>query len=363
MKRIWIYTAVLLLTAGVGLAAALTPQEQLGKNVFFDTNLSTPEGQACASCHDPNTAFAEPDKNLPVSEGVIPGRFGTRNSPSAAYAVFNGEFTLKSGIKGGQFWDGRAANLTEQAKAPFLNPLEMNDPDKASVIAKIEASDYAALFEQVCGLDAFDPTNVNSSYDCMAGAIAAFEGTSELNKFTSKFDAFLNGAYVLTPQEDQGRRLFSGSGKCAHCHPAKGEPVVFSDFKFHNIGIPKNSEFPFPANPDDFLADPGLGGFLNDPRQNGRFKTPHLRNINDTGPYMHNGVLKSLKQVVHFYNTRDVLGVCSNSTDPGFGITCWPAPETMENLDSNFVGDLGLTGEEEDAIVAFMETFTDGYTP
>jgi len=360
MKRIWIYTAVLLLTASVEFAAALTPQEQLGKNVFFDTNLSEPAGQTCASCHDPNTAFAEPDKNLPVSEGVIAGRFGTRNSPSAAYAVFNGQFTLKGGIQGGQFWDGRAANLTEQAKGPFVNPVEMNNPNRSAVIVKINNSAYSALFEQVCGPNAFDPANVNSSYDCMAGAIAAFEGTSELNKFTSKFDAFLNDTYVLTPQEEQGRRLFSGSGKCAHCHPAKGEPVVFSDFKFHNIGIPKNSEFPFNLTPG--FVDLGLGGFLNDPRQNGRFKTPHLRNINLTGPYMHNGVLKTLKQVVHFYNTRDVLAVCdptNGSLDPGFGTTCWPAPEVTENLDSNFVGDLGLTSEEEDAIVAFMQTFTD----
>ncbi len=354
--RIWICVAVLL-TAIVGTASALTPQEQLGKNLFFDISLSEPAGQTCASCHDPNTAFAEPDKTLPVSEGVIPGRFGTRNSPSAAYAVFNGQFTLKSGVMGGQFWDGRAANLSEQAKGPFVNPVEMNNPNKASVIGKIQISAYATLFEQICGPNAFDPANVNSSYECMARAIAAFEGTSELNKFTSKFDAFLNGTYVLTPQEDRGRRLFSGSGKCAHCHPDNGNPVVFSDFKFHNIGIPKNSEFPFNLTPN--FVDLGLGGILNDPRENGRFKTPHLRNINNTGPYMHNGVLKNLKQVVHFYNTRDVLGVCSNSTVPGFGITCWPAPEVSVNMDSNFVGNLGLTDTEENAIVAFMETFTD----
>lgn len=360
-KRIWISIAVMLLTTGM--AAALTPQEQLGKNLFFDTNLSEPAGQGCASCHAQNTAFAEPDKNLPVSEGVIPGRFGTRNSPSAAYAVFNGQFALKGGIKGGQFWDGRAANLTEQAKGPFVNPVEMNNPNRSSVIGKINASAYSTLFEQICGPNAFDPANTDRSYNCMAGAIASFEGTSELNKFTSKFDAFLRGTYVLTPQEDQGRRLFGGSGKCTHCHPDNGNPVVFSDFKFHNIGIPKNSEFPFPANPADFPADLGLGGFLNDPRQNGQFKTPHLRNINVTGPYMHNGVLKNLKQIVHFYNTRDVLGVCSNSTDPGFGTTCWPAPETMTNLDSSFMGNLGLTDTEENSIVAFMQTFTDGFTP
>lgn len=364
-KKFWISITVILLIAVTGTATALTPQEELGKMLFFDTDLSEPAGQACASCHDPAFGFAEPDQNLPVSEGVIPGRFGTRNSPSAAYAVFNGEFTLKSGIKGGQFWDGRAANLVEQAKGPFVNPVEMNNPDRASVISKIEAATYADLFEQECGPNAFDPANVDSSYQCMAEAIAAFEGTDELNKFTSKFDAFKAGLVELTPQEERGRKLFSGSGKCGHCHPAKStshQPIVFSDFKYHNIGIPKNTEFPFSLLPPEFV-DLGLGGFLNDPKQNGRFKTSHLRNIELTAPYMHNGVLKTLKEVVHFYNTRDTLGECVGNPGEVFGVTCWPAPEVDDNLDSSFVGDLGLTSEEEDDIVAFMLTFTDGFTP
>lgn len=360
MLRKGILISIAILLATVGTAAALSPQEQLGKNLYFDVSLSEPAGQACASCHAESAGFAEPDKNLPVSEGVIPGRFGTRNSPSAAYAVFNGEFTLKSGIMGGQFWDGRAANLAEQAKGPFLNPAEMNNPNKGSVIGKIQASTYALMFDQICGPDAFVPANVERSYNCMAASIAVFEGTSELNKFTSKFDAYLNGAYILTPQEELGRKKFSASGKCAHCHPVNGIPVVFSDFKYHNIGIPSNSEFPFTLTPG--FIDRGLGGFLMDPKQDGRFKTSHLRNINLTGPYMHNGVLKTLKQVVHFYNTRDVLPKCDpilGSQDPGFGTMCWPAPEMNTNLDSNFVGNLGLTDAEENAIVAFMEIFTD----
>ena len=234
----------------------------------------------------------------------------------------------------------------------------MNNPDMASVISKISATLYAPLFEQECGPNAFDPVNVDSSYQCTAEAIAAYEGTSELNKFTSKFDAYEAGLVELTALEEEGRRLFSGGGKCGHCHPAKGNPIVFSDFKYHNIGTPKNAEYPFNLLPPDFI-DLGLGAILNDPRDNGRFKTPHLRNINETGPYMHNGVLKTLKQVVHFYNTRDVLDVCADSLDPGFGITCWPTPEVPDNLDSSFVGDLKLTDAEEDAIVAFMLTFTD----
>ncbi len=352
-----------------GIANAQTLQESLGRHLFFDTNLSDPNGQACASCHAPEVAFAEPDKTLPVSEGVIPGRFGQRNSPSAAYAVFSPEFTLKGGIQGGQFWDGRAANLTEQAKAPFLNPVEMNNPDKATVLADVQASMYYNdFFVPVCGaIDLSDPSNVQTRYHCLAEAIAAFEGTAELNAFTSKFDAVQAGLANFTPQEQRGLDLFRGGGKCAHCHSVEtqtGAVNVFSDFKFHNIGLPNNRVI-FQLLGHSFV-DRGLGGFLNDSKEDGKFKTSHLRNIAMTGPYMHNGVLTSLKQVVHFYNTRDVLAVCDpqlGNLDPGFGTTCWAAPELPGNLNSSFVGDLNLSDAEEDAIVAFMLTLSDGFTP
>jgi cytochrome c peroxidase len=327
-------------------SSLLTPIEELGKLLFFDVNLSEPAGQSCASCHDPAAGFADPDQGLPVSEGVILGRFGNRNSPSAAYAVFTPEFDLQK-TEGGQFWDGRAANLTEQAKGPFLNPVEMNNPDRQTVIDKIAASSYAPLFEQVFGPNAF--SDVDTAYHNMATAIAAYEGTSEVNPFTSKFDAYQAGLVELTPQEELGEKLFSGKAKCGHCHPGKasgGEPILFTDFDFHNIGVPQNTEYPFNLQ-NPIPIDLGLGAITGDSKDNGKFKTPHLRNIAITPPYMHNGLLKTLKEVVNFYNTRDVPGM-------------WPAPEVPDNLDSKFMGDLGLTDEEEDAIVAFMETFTDG---
>jgi len=330
---------------------ALTDQETLGQNLYFDTNLSEPAGQACSSCHDPSAGFADPDQYLPVSEGVIPGLFGNRNSPTASYAAFSPTFTLKGGIVGGQFWDGRAPTLADQAKGPFLNPVEMANTSKAQVISKIAASSYAALFETVCGPNAFDAGNIEQSYDCMANAIESFESTSIFSPFTSKYDAALNGEAQLTAQEADGLALFKGRGKCAHCHDLGGgqNPDLFSDFKYHNIGLPANPEI-FVLTGTTF-TDLGLGGILNDPRYNGQFKTSHLRNIELTAPYMHNGVLKTLKEVVHFYNTRDVAS------------EGWDAPEIPDTIDSNFVGDLGLTDEEEDAIVAFMLTLTDNYIP
>ena len=370
-SRKWTTAAAVLLTAlhsPFAHAQALSTQEELGKFLFFDANLSDPNGQACASCHDPNVGFAEPDQRLPVSEGVIPGRFGTRNAPAAAYAVFFPEFTLKGGVQGGQFWDGRAANLTEQAKAPFLNPVEMNNPDKATVMADVLAATYYMThFVPICGeIILSDPSSVEATYDCMAESIAAFEGTSELNPFTAKFDAVQAGAAQFTAQEQHGLDLFTGRGKCAHCHSFnRNDPFnTFTDSKFHNIGLPANREI-FSLVGGEFV-DRGLGGFLNDPKEDGKFKTEHLRNIELTAPFMHNGVLDTLKQVVHFYNTRDVLPPCDpalGNLDPGFGTSCWAEPEIPDNLDSSFVGDLGLTDEEEDAIVAFMLTLTDGWTP
>ena len=346
-KMVLVATTVCLVFGVAGSASALTAKEALGKKLYFDENLSEPNGQACASCHLPSAGFADPDQNLPVSEGVIPGRFGGRNSPSASYASLTPEFTLKGGVRGGQFWDGRAANLVEQAKGPFLNPVEMNNPDKASVIADVAASTYAAEFEAVYGAGSLN--NIQQAYEQVADAIASYERSVELNPFTSKYDAVKAGLASFTAQEQAGFDLFTGRGKCAHCHGLGGgkRPDVFSDFSYHNIGLPRNTEYPYSLveNP---LPDLGLGGVLNNDKYNGQFKTSHLRNISATAPYMHNGILKTLKDVVHFYNTRDVPGV-------------WPAPEVPENISSSFVGDLGLSDAEENAIVSFMQTLNDGF--
>ena len=213
----------------------LTLQERLGKNLYFDTNLSEPAGQACASCHHPFSGFADPDSAVPVSQGIIPDRFGNRNSPISAYAAYSPEpYRDEEGLFiGGQFWDGRAANLTEQAMGPFLNPLEMNNPDKRTVLRKILRSNYAGLFARVC---AKTLRNTDKAYRCAADAIAAYERTDELNQFSSKFDCFVASAgdagavdmstmdgyknMGLSDKELLGLALFNDPTKanCAACH-------------------------------------------------------------------------------------------------------------------------------------------------
>lgn len=329
----------------------LTLEQQLGKNIFFDTKLSSPAGQSCASCHDIKTSLTDPDQNLPVSSGAVAGRTGTRNTPSAAYSAFapNFHFNAEEGLFiGGQFLDGRAANLQDQAKGPFLNPDEMNNADAQSVIEKIEKSDYADLFKLVFGTQIFnDP---RQAFDKMAQAIVAFENTPSFNRFSSKYDYYLAGRTELSDQEQLGLEIFEDEDKanCAACHNSKTEDSsqpLFTDFTYDNLGTPANPEI-LALKGKDFV-DFGLGATIGS-EENGKFKVPSLRNVAKTAPYMHNGVFTNLHEVVDFYNTRDVDDK-------------WPAPEVAANVNTEELGDLKLTDAEVNALIAFMQTLTDGY--
>ena len=346
----------------VGADSALTTEERLGKLLFFEKSLSTPPGQSCSSCHDPEVAFADPETELPVSRGARPGLYGNRNDMTAAYSAFVPPLHRdpEEGIwVGGLFWDGRANTLAEQAQGPPLNPLEMANPDTVTVMEKLRALDYADLFTEVYGPDAL--INPSTAFSNMADAIAAYEKSSEVNPFSSKYDHWLRGEAELSEPELRGLKHFEAEdkGNCAACHPSRpaddGSPPLFTDYTYDNLGVPKNPENPFyllPAdlNPDGFaFVDLGLGKTIDDPAYDGKFRVPTLRNVAVTAPYMHNGIFKTLFQVVAFYNTRDVAG--------------WPAPEVEENVNKEELGDLGLTNQELEDLVAFLRTLTDGWNP
>jgi len=350
---------------------------QLGQALFFDPSLSSPAGQSCATCHDASAALTDPDRRLPVSKGVLPGRAGNRNTPTAMYAAFSPAFHFdkEEGLYvGGQFLDGRAATLEEQAKGPFLNLLEMANPDKQSVVEKVRRAAYRAQFDSVFGKGALDDTE--QAYARIAEALAAFERTPQFSPFSSKYDAWLAGKAKLSRQEMRGLRLFEAEdkGNCAACHPSQpgssGEPPLFTDFTYDNLGVPRNPDNPFyklPAqlNPAGALwVDRGLGATVNKRSEDGKFKVPTLRNIELTGPYMHNGYFKTLRGTVLFYNDRDRKPRCSKSRvaeDAALKQKCWPAPEVASNVNRDELGDLGLTAREIDDIVAFMKTLTDGW--
>jgi cytochrome c peroxidase len=249
-------------------------------------------------------------------------------------------------------------------------------------------------------LDQTDRGRVGATFDQMAQSIASYEASAEVTPFTSKYDAVLAGKAQFTPQEQAGYDLFRGKAQCNSCHRdgGPGEDPLFTDFTASNIGVPANPRLPYyrenqadalgyaanPAGPS--FVDGGVGSFLTKghplsqpsvadarwvkfaPSNQARFQVPTLRDV-DKRPYPgfvkaygHNGYFTSLKAIVHFYNTRDVLPRCKPN-DPGEGTTCWPAPESTDNLNKSKVGHLGLTDEEENALVSFMQTLTDGYMP
>lgn len=366
----------------------------LGRMIFCDKNLSDSGRQSCASCHAPSTGFTGPLPSInaggAVYEGATPGRFGDRKPPSAAYATPSPVLTYDEEADlfvGGMFWDGRATGwrlgspAAEQALGPFLNPVEQNLASPADVVSKVCAAMYGRMFRMMFGASACTPSNVSADYDNIGFAIAAFEDSPMVNRYSSKYDRYLRGEATLTSLERKGLALFEGKAMCALCHPSRpgddGAPPIFTDNTFDNLGLPRNLENPVYQTRGDDWVDPGLGGFLEslvllpDLRAKaadnvGKHRVPTLRNV-DKRPdpsfvkaFGHNGVFKSLKEVVHYYNTRDVLPRCESTRNPKIGRTCWPAPEVEANLNTAELGNLGLTEHDEDALIAFLATLSDG---
>ncbi|MBI4776360.1 MAG: c-type cytochrome [Deltaproteobacteria bacterium] len=352
----------------------------LGEEIFFDKNLSRPAGQSCASCHDPGVGFADPDTDLPVSKGAVRTRFGNRNAQTIAYAMFcppryyddiNLTVAIPEGqYKGGLFWDGRASTLEAQAKQPFLNPLEMHNCDKTMVVQSVHRSRYAALFKNIFGRSVFN--SVDFAYECISQALAAYMRSPEVSPFTSKYDYVKRGMAAFTDSESRGYQLFQpmGKGHCANCHE-EGTMKLFTNFGHQNLGTPRNPDLPYynlprSLNPDGVnYIDRGLGDSLRSAgyseeeasMEDGKFKIPCLRNCAVTPPYTHNGYHQTLREVIVFNNTRDLPDAN------------WPESEVAENVHRHpmampgTLGRLGLTDQEIDDLVAFLQTLTDGYRP
>jgi len=354
IQKKWVFTS--LLVAGLIYQPVInaTDLEDLGKEIFFDTNLSNPIGQSCASCHLPETGFAHPNSNTPTSEGAVVGLFGNRNAPTVSYSRFIPTFQNSGrGARGGLFVDGRTSSLEEQAKAPFLNPLEMNNESEDAVISRITEASYADLFRSVFGFNSL--SNPQRAFNQVAIAIAAFERSNEVNPFTARFDAIMRNRESPTNAEIRGFQLFTGAAGCVSCHGFNNQQgrEVFSDFSYHNIGVPANPDNQFYGisaefNPqgNDFI-DLGLGGRTGDSRQNGQFRVPNLRNVSLTAPYMHNGVFDTLEEVLEFYNSRDV-----NPEQ-------FPAEVNSNITRRGGIGNLGLSDNEIQDIIEFLRGLSD----
>ena len=359
----------------------------------------------CASCHDAAFGFTAPNTTInahgSVMEGSIAGRFGNRRPPSAAYAAFSPVLAYNAEDEvwiGGNFLDGRATGqrlgspTAEQGLGPFVNADEMALPDPACVVYRVAEGKYALLYRAAWGNSVFqiafppratmnalcategstvplsptDRQQLLKEYDRIGYSLAAFQKSPLVSPFSSRFDEARNGGAKLTTEEMEGLELYVGKAGCAACHPVSGKKPLLTDFTFDNIGVPANPENP--ALLRFGFVDVGLGGFLNDPSLNGAIKVATLRNLEKKPTpftpksYTHNGVFKTIEQVVHFYNTRDVLPACPAGVgpyDPRFGTTCWPGPEVSDNVNREELGDLGLTPVEEAKLVKFLRTLND----
>lgn len=362
MKKILFITYV-----STSLLLASTSQEKLGEMLFFEPNLSFHRTQSCATCHNPNSGLSD-DRNNTINKMVSLGddgkSLGDRNAPTASYAMFSPHFHFdkkKQVYKGGQFWDGREKDLEGQAGGPPLNPIEMGMKSKADVLKRIkENKTYITLFEKIYGKNIFK--NTEKAYDAMRKAIASFEKTKSFAPFDSKYDRYLRGEYELTPQEELGKALFfsNNNTNCAVCHVLKGEDKegeTFSNYEYHNIGVPKNETL-FERNivKADFI-DKGLAKNpkASKKENEGKFKVPTLRNIAVTAPYMHNGVFSNLKTVIAFY---DKFNNSERTINPETNKP-WSDAEVSHSINHKDLKMKKLSDEKIDAIVAFLKTLTD----
>lgn len=344
-------------------------KEILGEQLFNDVSLSKDGTQSCATCHHSEHAFIDARLNSTsidantagaVSTGQDDLALGDINTPSAAYTAFVPKFHFDSTeglFKGGLFLDGRAVDLVEQAKQPFLNPLEMQST-KQDVVAKVKEK-YSEALIALYGAAIF--IDIDTAFGAIADSIATFEKT--LASFDSRFDKVLRGDVEFTMQESLGLALFVAENKanCAACHPvpqrqSSKQESLFTDFSYDNLGVPKNALVRALNGKAPDFVDNGLFNnvVVDDAELKGAFRVAGLRNVAVTAPYMHNGVFSDLKTVVQFYNSRDVIGAVNPETGTG-----WMAAEVGETKNTDELGNLGLSDAEVDAIVAFLKTLTD----
>jgi cytochrome c peroxidase len=273
----------------------------LGRLLYFDSRLSNDRTLSCASCHNPYHGFTDPAR---TSKGLT-GKFGTRNSPTVINRLFSKE----------QFWDGRAEDLEAQAKGPLVNPVEMQMASLDEVVGRVkDVKGYAPLFRKAFGDD-------QVTIDRVAQAIACYErtvvsGDSSYDRYTAGDQAAISASAV------RGLALFNGKANCKTCHTG----FNFTDESYHNLGVGMNAPKP----------DVGRSEISKAGSERGAFKTPTLRNVTLTAPYMHDGSEATLRGVVEFYNRGGVKN------------------PTL----SKEVKPLGLAPAEVDDVVAFLETLT-----
>jgi cytochrome c peroxidase len=374
--------------AGVPSDVALSLAAQAGRRLFFDKTLSASGKMACATCHDPDHAYGPPN-DMPMQPGGPElSDAGTRAVPSLRYQEFtppyedmldNPDGISAPGPGGGYTQDGRAPTLADQAQIPLLAANEMANRSAAEVVDKIRAAAYADLFRQAFGEDIFAHTH--EAFRKTREALQAFQMEDpSFHPYNSKYDLYAGNKIGgdLTPEEQRGFAVYSdpGKGNCFACHyngaGLNGSVRMFTDYTYSAVGAPRNKDIP--ANKDLKYYDLGICSRPDHPLPEnkqycGMFKTPTLRNVATRKVFFHNGAIKSLNEVIRFYNTRDtnpelwypvVDGVAQKFDDL--------PPEYRDNIDAQQPLDGRPRGSkpamsEQDikALEAFLNTLTDDY--
>lgn len=367
---------------------------QVGKKLFFDKNLSASGQMACASCHDPNYAYAPPNNLAVQLGGPNLSMAGTRAVPSLRYKEYtppyadlfdNPDGVSAPGPGGGFMQDGRAATLADQAQIPLLAANEMANGSIANVVGKIQSADYVTLFEQAFGNSVFD--NTQAAFADAMSALQAYqlEDTS-FHPYSSKYDLYAGNKIggTLTAAETRGLAVFmnENKGNCFACHYSgagvNGSVAIFTDFSYAAIGVPRNNDIP--ANRTirglPIAYDLGICGRADHPlpasaQYCGMYKTPTLRNVATRQVFFHNGRFKSLRDVIHFYNTRDtnpelwypsVKGVVQKFDD--LPTKYRNNIDTQMPLDGRAAGSQPpMTDQDMEDLEAFLNTLTDDYHP
>ena len=340
----------------------------LGEVLFFDKSISFNKTQSCSTCHSPDTAFVDQRKNSAnqmVSEGDNPHLHGNRNANTALYAMFSPNFHFDKKIQdyvGGQFWDGRAKDLAEQAGGPPVNPVEMGMPDKKAIVERLKADPtYYKPITDLYGESIW--ADADKIYAIMEKAIGEFEKQELFAQFSSKYDRALKGEAELTALESKGKALFFDKTRtnCSNCHQsseANSAKETFTNYRYFNIGVPSNQAL---IKLNKLAADFVDNGLLDNPmvkgdeKQKGKFKVPTLRNISVTAPYMHNGVFRDLKTVLLF---KDSFNNPNRKINPETG-KAWDKAEYAQTINPDVLKAKPLTDEEINALEAFLKTLTD----
>jgi cytochrome c peroxidase len=360
----------------------------VGRALFRDASLSASGRTACATCHSPLHAFGPPNGRDVQRGGAGGANPGVRAVPSLRYLqnvppftehYFDdeGDDSVDQGPAGGRTWDGRAQSAHDQARLPLLSPFEMANTSVRAVVANLEHSVNAAQFREVFGDRVFEDPQL--AFRGLLLALETYEqDPAEFYPYSSKYDAWLRGQAVLTNEESRGLAAFNDPvrGNCARCHPSAargGAFPQFTDFGYAAIGVPRNPDIP--ANADRRYHDLGLCGPLRTdladrPEYCGMFRTPTLRNTAIRQVFFHNGVFHRLADAVRFYAERDTRPESWYPHAAGGPRKFDDLPDAYQgNLDratpfDRHVGDEPPLSERDvEAIVAFLNTLTDGYRP